>query len=85
MNKRIDHFEEKQKLENKTFTEALDSKISKKGFDKLAMRMDYIFDKNKKHIKFTCFVGLKTTRHGRLKSNQKLLLMIFCLMRFKQT
>ena len=48
MNERFDDFEEKQKLENKTFTEALGSKISKKGFDKLAKRMDYIFDQGRK-------------------------------------
>ena len=48
MNERFDDFEEKQKLENKTFTEALDSKISKKEFDKLAERMDYIFDQGRK-------------------------------------
>ena len=48
MNERFDDFEEKQKLENETFTEALDSKISKKEFDKLAKRMDYIFDQGRK-------------------------------------
>ena len=48
MNEKFDDFEEKQKLENKTFTEALDSKISKKEFDKLAKRMDYIFDQGRK-------------------------------------
>ena len=34
INERFDDFEEKQKLENRTFTEALDSKISKKNSTK---------------------------------------------------
>ena len=48
MNERFDDFEEKQKLENKTFTEALDSNISKKEFEKLAKRMEYIFNQGRK-------------------------------------
>ena len=48
MSERFDDFEENQKLENKTFTEVLDSKISKKEFDKLAKRMVYIFDQGRK-------------------------------------
>ena len=52
MDERIDAFEENQKLENKTFAEAFDSKISKKQFGKLqtivAMRMDHIFGQDRK-------------------------------------
>ena len=50
---RIDAFEEKQKLENKSFTEALKGKISKNQFDKLAMRMNHIIDQGKNQFLMT--------------------------------
>ena len=47
-NERFDDFGKKQKLKNKTFTEPLDSKILKKEFNKLAMRMNYTLDQDRK-------------------------------------